>query len=89
MADPSTGGVEAGPNPEPLTRPQFIIEAQGVYYLTQTVWAYDPEAGGQAATQGVEQIKATFDQLFKTAARLHAVELPEVRAMFAQHTGPV
>jgi hypothetical protein len=78
------------PNPakhQALSQPQFIIESGGVYYLTLSVWAYDPNAAGMnpQETDAATKIKAKFDDL-KIAGALVAVEVPDAKIYMAMIT---
>ncbi len=77
------------PKHQALSQPQFIIQSGDVYYLTLSVWAYDPDAAGMTAqqTEAAQAIKAKFDSL-KSEGALVAVEVPEVRMYMAMITGP-
>ena len=49
-----------------LTSPSFVIEDDGVYYVTVAVVEYDPDAAATPAEkQGVEEVRAISDKAQK------------------------
>ena len=77
------------PQHQALSQPQFIIQSGDVYYLTLSVWAYDPDAAGMTTEQSdaAKAIKARFERL-KAAGALVAVEAPEEKMYMAIITEP-
>jgi hypothetical protein len=70
-----------------LSEPQFIIESGGIYYLTLSVWAYDPNASGMkpAEADAANAIKSKFGDL-KAKSPLVAVEVPDAQMYMAMIT---
>ncbi|GAO37851.1 hypothetical protein SCH01S_01_00140 [Sphingomonas changbaiensis NBRC 104936] len=57
---------------EALSEPVFIIEKNGVFYVTLALWAYDPN---QANTPEQQQGIAGIAQLFQQNPKLEAAEV--------------
>lgn len=55
-----------------LSEPVFIIEKNGVYYLTLALWGYDPS---QATTPEQQQGVGGIAQLFQQNPKLQAAEV--------------
>ena len=73
-----------------LSRPEFIVQSEGVYYLTLAVWAFDPRATGLTETQkaSTQEVQALYEQLVRTPSQRSAVELDAPTVLSAQHTAP-
>lgn len=63
-----------------LSEPVFIIEKNGVFYLTLALWAYDPaQASTEEQQRGVQGVAALFDELPKlTAAEVASRSLIDI-----------
>jgi hypothetical protein len=63
------------------SQPQFIIKsADGtVYYLTVSLWIYEPGTPGSADPTAARQVKEKFDKLAADPANLlQAVRVPDL-----------
>lgn len=58
------------------SEPIFIVEFEGVLYLTKVVWPYD-QALAQAAGGDTEQAFDAIQNLFDTHPKLQAVHVAE------------
>lgn len=63
-----------------VSQPQFIIKSDDgtIYYLTLSVWAYEPGATGNTdQTTAAAAIQKKFNDLVATQPNLTAVQMPD------------
>jgi hypothetical protein len=70
---------------EAVSQPQFIIQSGGVYYLTESLWPYEPGAAedpdpknAARHADAAKEMMGKFDKLFADQAnRVNAVLVPD------------